>query len=536
MGEAVRAIAARRRGVGRVLTAWLAWGAIAGCGSGPNDVPGARAEPARKFPGVTLVVGALGDPKILVGLGAQRGEWMASRGGAIETRPEAVAPKALEGVDVVLFRGDRLGDLIDVDALATIPESAVRPAIQVDPDESDPSVRAAAESAAKASDTFRFDDILSAYRDQVCKYGEDRIGLPYGGTALVLAYRRVAFDDPSNRAAAKKAGLTLEPPDTWEKFDALAKFFEGRDWDGDGAVDHGVALALGADPEGVGDDVFLARALAMGLHPDQFSFLFDADTMSPRVALPPFVESLTKTVALKASGPPGIERFDAEAARKAFRTGKVAMLIDRAELATKWSGGTGKTAAITTAPLPGSDRVFDPGRKAWETPRRTNRPAWLPRGGGWIAAVTKTATGTKLEAAIDFVKYLASADVANRVRSEPSFPMLPVRASLMGSGLPDTRAALGVETRSWSESIAKTFGSERVAVGLRIPRAEAYMAELSRARGRAAGGEPALKVLEEVARSWSARVESLGLDRQKWHYRRSLNTLYTDRVPPSARP
>ena len=60
------------------------------------------------------------------------------------------------------------------------------------------------------------------------------MGLPIGGSALVVAFHRAAFDSPANQEAAKAAGLTLEPPRTWEQFDALARFFHGRDWDGDG--------------------------------------------------------------------------------------------------------------------------------------------------------------------------------------------------------------------------------------------------------------------------------------------------------------
>ena len=57
-----------------------------------------------------------------------------------------------------------------------------------------------------------------------------------------------------------------------------------------------------------------------------------------------------------------MERFDAAAARESFRTGKVAMLIDRAERAATWSHGK----PVGVAPLPGSDRVFEPIRKAVE--------------------------------------------------------------------------------------------------------------------------------------------------------------------------
>ena len=47
------------------------------------------------FPGVKLTVGALGDPAILTGLSAQRGEWVASRGGEI-TIKERASPLARE--------------------------------------------------------------------------------------------------------------------------------------------------------------------------------------------------------------------------------------------------------------------------------------------------------------------------------------------------------------------------------------------------------------------------------------------------------
>ena len=96
----------------------------------------------------------------------------------------------------------------------------------------------------------------------------------------------------SNKAAARQAGLTLEPPTTWEQLDSLARFFHGRDWNGDGKPDLGIALAIGSDAEGVGDATFLARAASLGQHRDHYSFLFDSDTMAPRIDTPPFVEAL----------------------------------------------------------------------------------------------------------------------------------------------------------------------------------------------------------------------------------------------------
>src|SRR5438309_75615 len=83
--------------------------------------------------------------------------------------------------------------------------------------------------------------VAPALRDQAGKYGPERLALPLGGTALVVAYNRAAFDREPNRAAAKEAGLALRPPQTWDDLDALAKFFHGRDWSGSGKA-AGVAL------------------------------------------------------------------------------------------------------------------------------------------------------------------------------------------------------------------------------------------------------------------------------------------------------
>ncbi len=70
-------------------------------------------DPAMPFRGIKLVVGAVGDPAVLATVTPQRGEWEATRGGKIEIRETLIDPKSPQGVAVLLFRGDRLGDLID---------------------------------------------------------------------------------------------------------------------------------------------------------------------------------------------------------------------------------------------------------------------------------------------------------------------------------------------------------------------------------------------------------------------------------------
>lgn len=497
-----------------------------GCWSSPSR-PTAPAQPYR---GVKLVAGVVGDPTILRTLASQRGEWAATNGAEVSIRDEAIDPKATEGVDVVLFRGDRLGELVDTGALVVLPESLTRPPAPSQEESAHHSSAEREDEAGRTSETppsdpLQFADVVPALREQASRYGRDRLALPIGGTALVLVYHRAAFEREPNQTAAREAKVDLAPPKTWTEFDALAKFFQARDWDGDGAQDHGVALALGPDPEGLGDATFLTRAVSLGQHRDQYSFLFNADSMAPRIDSPPFVEALEGMTALKACGPPGIEGFDAEAARRAFAQGKAAMLIDRAERFASW----GDRKAIGVAELPGSERVFDPANARWEPATPPNRPSYLPDGGGWLVGVA--ASSRSREAAMDFARYLLTPEISNRIRADRSFPMLAVRSAQL-DGPPDPAAAPGVDTRQWSEAVRGTLLAARVVPGLRIPEAEGYLADLAKGRVAAIQGEPAAAALRAVAKAWTERSARLGVARQLWHYRRSLNSLATLPQPP----
>ena len=491
--------------------------AAAGCGDKAPPPP-----TERPFAGTKLVVGVVGDPALLPSIRSQRGEWTARTRADLEVLDKPIEPGDLarSTADVLVFPADRLGDLVEARALVILPDSVV-----LSPE---PTAEGNEPAAAPPPDDFKYKDIAPSYRDQVTRYGKDRMALPIGGSALVVAFQRRAFDSPANREAAKAAGLALEPPKTWEQFDALARFFQGRDWDGDGSPDSGVALAWGPDPEGVGDATLLARAAALGLHPDQFSFLFDAETIAPRVAAPPFVEALKAFVALKLFGPPGAEAFDADAARQAFRLGEVAMLVDRAERADAW--GTAGTP-VGTAPMPGSTRVYDFLRDAWDADRKTpNRPSYLLHGGGWLVGIA--ASSAKKAAAEDFAKYLAGPESTNRLRAEKGFPMLPVRTSQLSQGLANPLAAPGVEARPWADAVSRTISVERSFPGPRFPGSLDYLAELGKARVAAVNGQAVEPALEALSKAWSERTRSLGQARQTWHHRRSLTGLSTSSEPP----
>jgi multiple sugar transport system substrate-binding protein len=492
---------------------------LSGCPSG--NVPSAA--PSKPFKGVEIAVAGLGDSALIEAVDSQRGEWEESRGARANIGTRAVKIDSLGNADVILFPGDQLGALVDAGALAVLPESLAKPpAIPKDQQ---------ASGTQPPEDLLAFADVVQPYRESVTKYGPDRMGLPLGASALVVVYRRDVFESDVNRKAAQESGVAFSPPKTWEEFDALAKFLNGRDWDDDGEPESGVAFAFADDTEGIGNTIFLARAAALGLHKDQFGLLFDSDDLTPRIDSPPFVEALRGLVALKAFGPPKVETFDAEAAREAFRLGRVALLIDRAERAARWNNPK-SPFPIGLAPLPGSKRVFNPETKVWEEASPPNRPSFLPSGGGWLVGLSASAKGPKKDAALDFLTYLASPEASSRLLADRAFPMLPVRSSQAASGPSDARAIPGLDAKSWSDSIASVGTASQVVVGLRIPDSVGYLSDLSKARASALAGQSAETVLSVAANAWKDRSKTLGHERQLWHYRRSLNRLSTSAKPP----
>jgi multiple sugar transport system substrate-binding protein len=204
------------------------------------------------------------------------------------------------------------------------------------------------------------------------------------------------------------------------------------------------------------------------------------------------------------------------------------MLIDRADRAVSWSGGP----PVGVAPLPGSNRVYEPLRKQWDTPDFPNRPTYLPHGGGWLVGVRRGLTAQERAAALDFAASLACPENVNRLRVERSFPMLPVRSSQMGQGLPDPSSAPEVDARQWTDAVSRTLMAERVVIGLRIPDAAGYLDDLASGRAAALAGKDPEAALREVAAAWEARSKVLGKSHQLWHYRRSLNSLPTLPQPP----
>ena len=448
------------------------------------------------FPGVTLKVAALQDPALGQITADLVGEWRASRLADLEVVEKPVLdPTGLpndKSVDIWLIRGQSLGELIDKNAIEPLGDLnadwAARPPV---------------------------------FETMICRYGPDRYAVPVGTSVLVMAFQESLTTDADFKAAVEKAGIAF-PPTTWDELEKTVPLLQAK-------FEMPVALPTeGLQNERLALDIFLARATSAGKHRDHFSFLMSAENMAPRVAGTPFVDSLKGLIAIKPK-----QKLTPGAARGAFRDGKAAILFDYAENATTWAKADTK-GKIGVAPLPGSLRVYEPDRKEYEKMQSVNLSSYLPNGGGWLAVIAKGRPVKNLAAARDFLTYLAGDSTAAAWATDKRMTLLPTRDALLANGFVDARTAPRVESGAWGEAILKQLTSNNSVVGLRIPEARTFLAQLEIARQAAFDGQPAEAALTKAAENWSSLVKKFGPARLKWHYRRSLVKPVTEPTPPPA--
>ena len=108
----------------------------------------------------------------------------------------------------------------------------------------------------KLNDLMPLDKILPRYVRDVRSYilseaeGEDLFALPILTGYQMLAYRSDLFDDALlKKKFYLKYGVQLEPPQTWNEFNLMAKFFT-REYNEESPVEFGTCLT-GSKPEGI---------------------------------------------------------------------------------------------------------------------------------------------------------------------------------------------------------------------------------------------------------------------------------------------
>ena len=241
--------------------------------------PEAPARPAPSFAGISLKVGALDDAAILAGVTLQRGEWEASRGGEISILEQPLRSNRSRPSTSSSSRHSDWATWSMPARWRPFPNAAVMPPKPAGTRSGRTETGASRIAARPArDDTFQYMDYRSGFPRAGQPLRPRTLALPCGGSALVLVYRRDAFESDGNREAARQAGLSLEAAGDLDAARRPGQVFPGPRLERRRqARSRHRAWRSGRTTEGVGDAVFLARAASLGQHRDHYSFLFDSD-------------------------------------------------------------------------------------------------------------------------------------------------------------------------------------------------------------------------------------------------------------------
>ena len=167
-----------------------------------------------------------------------------------------------------------------------------------------------------------------------------------------------------HRTAAVKNGAR---PQTWQQVQAVTKFLNGKQLDGEDL--YGI-LDVCAPGGGFSWYFFASRATAYAKHPDNKAWLFDPETMKPYVNNPAFVRAAQDIIDALPYEPADQVNADLNV------TGLTEFLAGIGSM-VHWWGDVGSYVytndqsvvqdKVMFSILPGSDDVYNNTTKAWET-------------------------------------------------------------------------------------------------------------------------------------------------------------------------
>ncbi|MBL8154158.1 MAG: extracellular solute-binding protein [Anaerolineae bacterium] len=135
------------------------------------------------------------------------------------------------------------------------------------------------------------------------------------GDAQMLYFRQDILTDPKWQADFKaETGMDMPvPPKTWQQLLAVTKFFNGKDWNGDGDPDDGISLHLRTGGQGMFHYMSLSAPFAITpAEGDDIRkitkydnvYWFDPDDLTPLINQPGHVAALEFLKELAATGSP----------------------------------------------------------------------------------------------------------------------------------------------------------------------------------------------------------------------------------------
>ena len=363
------------------------------------------------------------------------------------------------------------------------------------------------------------DDLVAYLQPPVGTWDGKSYRITIDGDCHTLAYRKDYFGEGSISGMA-------EVPTHWEDINAMSVAVIGKKdpLTGQGAVGF-------LDPlkgwGGFGFYFLEDRASAYAKHPDDKAWLFDADTMKPRVNNPAWVQAIQDVMDLIKAGAYPADQINADPGTTAF-----SQFMAGTGSALTWWGDVGSgvrtrddsvVGDVTGFSInPGAKRVYNSKTAAWEEKENfAPNLAYL----GWGVYVTNRVSGDekKRKAAWSAAAHLGGKDLSLWTAAYPS-GFQPYRNSHFNF---DEWEAAGYD-RAFAEdylgSNRDSYNHPNAAIEPRIPGIFQYysVAEDELAKGYADTYKSAQETADAIAAAWEKLTDQIGRESQIKLYKASL--------------
>lgn len=339
-------------------------------------------------------------------------------------------------------------------------------------------------------------------------------------------YRTDYFADKDLADAWTKEGGEGEwaVPTTWKQVQAQTKFLKGKKIGGQDAYGF---LDVAKPWGGFGWYFFADRATAYVKHPDDKAWLFDTDTMKPRINNPGFVRAIQDVVDALPSEPP--DQLNADGNTTGFNE----FLGGTGAMCTWW-GDIGSNVytndssvvqdKVSFSILPGSEDVFNAKTGAWEMlSSGTNfSPNEAYLGWGIYVMATVDSDPVKQKAAWSIASHLGGEDISLWTACYPS-GFQPYRTNHFNVDEWVTAGYKKDYAEAYLKSEADSYNHPNAAIEPRIPGIFQYYSAAEDELAKAyAGQETAQQCGDNIAAAWEKITDGIGRDDQIKLYRASL--------------
>ena len=378
-------------------------------------------------------------------------------------------------------------------------------------------------------DLIDMDDYVDYLKAPVGTWGGKTYRISIDGDCHTFAYRKDYYESTDFAAAWEAEGNEGQwaAPTTWEQVQAQSKFLAGKTDPLTGLDAHGFLDPL-KGWGGFGFYFLEDRATAYAKHPGDPAWLFDPDTMKPRVNNPAFVQAIQDVMDLiKVDKAYPTDQINADPGTTAFQQ----FLAGTGGMLTWWGdvGSSARTSdtsvvgdVVGFSTLPGSEKVYNSKTGAWEaTANEAPNMAYI----GWgVYVMARVDSDEKRhKAAWSAAAHLGGKDLSLWASAYPS-GFQPYRNSHFDYAEWEEAGYDRAYVEDYLGSNLDSYNHPNAAIEPRIPGIFQYysVAEDELAKGFAGQYAGAQETADAIAAAWEKITDQIDRDSQIALYKASL--------------